>query len=442
MKKIEKPIKILIINVHSTDNRGDAALLEMAIKCLRNVFPQSLVIIAANDADNLETNESKVGSFAYWMHRVSEKGTMRWQLLDTIKILAASLWALITYRLFGYPLFLGVQCAKKETIKTYFEADLVVSAPGNFLYSSGKIGLMFLVIAYTMGYALLAGKPLYLLPQSVGPLHRKRDQKLLKLILNHARIVMLRDPLSLNEVLNMGVNRSRCRLVPDLAFAYPSASPEEAVRCLRAWGIDVNTDRPLLGVTTINWGDRIGAEALQKRYEDALTEAVRYFLDRFGGRALFFAQVRSKALIDDDLITAKRIAARLGGDNRVWVVEEKLPSSLLKAIYGLMDVFIGTRMHSNIFALSQGVPVIAIAYFPKTRGIMQMLGLDRWVLDISTITPETLISRVIELWQEREELRSVIRRKVNGLIEEIPMVSQYIVSDFASLIGGHGEVSK
>ena len=43
-------------------------------------------------------------------------------------------------------------------------------------------------------------------------------------------------------------------------------------------------------------------------------------------------------------------------------------------------------MHSNIFALSETVPVIAIGYLHKTRGIASMLGMDRWVLDIQTIT--------------------------------------------------------
>ncbi len=40
-----------------------------------------------------------------------------------------------------------------------------------------------------------------------------------------------------------------------------------------------------------------------------------------------------------------------------------------------MDLFLGTRLHSNIFALVAGVPVVAVAYQYKTFGLMEMIGL-------------------------------------------------------------------
>ncbi|MEM2045890.1 MAG: polysaccharide pyruvyl transferase family protein [Candidatus Bathyarchaeia archaeon] len=438
----ERPVKILIINVHSAQNKGDAALLTMAVKCLRDAFPTSSFTIAANDLDSLTIAESKVGSFFYWMHRVSPEGKIQWYPAGIMKVLIVSLWALVTYRLLGCPFFLGMSHALKDTINAYFEADLVVSAPGNFLYSSGKFGFTFLVTAYTMGYALLSGKPLYLLPQSIGPLRRNRDRKLIRWILNRARIVMIREPLSMDELLNVGVSNPRCYLKPDLAFALQSAPIQEATARLRTWGVESDYDRPLLGITVINWGARTGREDLQIRYEDALIKAVTYFLDNFGGKALFFPQVRSKAFANDDLQVARRITSQLSKEHYVLLIEEDLSPELLKAIYGLMDIFVGTRMHSNIFALSQGVPVIAIAYFPKTWGIMQMLGLEKWVLDIDKITSESLLSRMVELYQEREHISQYIKAQLGQLIQECSQVGLYIASDFALLEGKANETAK
>jgi len=87
-------------------------------------------------------------------------------------------------------------------------------------------------------------------------------------------------------------------------------------------------------------------------------------------------------------------------------------------------------MHSNIFALSQGVPLIAIAYFHKTWGIMQMLGLERWVIDIEAVTPEGLINKLVELWQEREQIKQLIKIKVRDLIAKTNLASLYVASDF------------
>jgi colanic acid/amylovoran biosynthesis protein len=426
-------LKILIVNVHSAQNKGDAALVKMAINILQKVFPWSSVTIAANDPESFVADERKVGSLIYWMHKVSAKGYMQWRHGVVAKMLLASLWALITYKLFGQPCFVGLQQKQKETLQVYFDSDLVVSAPGNFLYSSGKFGLTFILVAYTMAYAILAGKPLYLLPQSIGPLYRERDRKLLRWVLERARIVMVREPISLEEIHRAGVRNPRCYIMPDLAFAFQGASREEAINWLRIWGVDPEAERPLLGVTTINWGARTGNEELQSRYEEALAAATSYYLDKFGGTVLYFPQVCSKALVNDDRVPAKRIVERLGESRRVILVEETLSPELLKAIYGLMDVFIGTRMHSNIFALSNGVPVIAIAYLHKTQGIMQMLGLDRWVIDIKEITPEKLIDKLIDLWQERERVRYHIQAEIACLVKQIDLVGLHIASDFTLL---------
>lgn len=431
------PIKILLINVHSVQNKGDAALLKMAIKNLRSAFPQCSITIAVNDPDSLSElgGESKVGSLIYWMHRASASGEMRWRYLDMVKMLLASIWALITYRLIGRPYLWGLQGAQKDTLRAYFESDMVVSAPGNFLYSSGRLGATFLLVAYTMGYAILAGKPLYLFPQSIGPLRRKRDQKLARWILNRARVVMVREPISLEEVRRVGISNPRCYLVPDLAFAFQSAPREEAMEHLRALGVDVERERPLLGVTVINWGARVRNDEVQSRYEESLGTVTRYYLDNFGGKVLYFSHVRSRATINDDRIPTRRIVERLGETQRVVLVEEAFSPELLKAMYGLMDIFIGTRMHSNIFALSQGVPVIAIAYFHKTKGIMQMLGLEEWVIDIEAITPELLINKLIKLWQEKDKIRQLIQEKLILLAKDTNLASLYIASDFVSLRG-------
>ena len=423
-------LKILIINVHSADNKGDDALLKMTIKSLREAFPGSSITIAADDPDSFSENETIVGSFIYWIHRPSVKGEMRWYCWTAARLLLASIFAFISYKLLGRPLFWGLQPAQKDTLRVYFEADLVVSKPGNFLYSSGNFGLTIMLIAYTMGYAILLGKPLYLFPQSIGPFHRKRDEMLVRWILNHARIVMVREPISFKELARIGTSNPQCYLVPDPAFAFPSAPTEEAIKRLCALGIDIEADRPLLGITVINWGMHVGNPKIQLQYEESLVATIRYYLDNFGGKVAVFSHVCSKVLANDDRIPSKRVVERFAGDRRVVLVAESLSPDLLKSMYGLMDLFIGTRMHSNIFALSQGVPLIAIAYFHKTWGIMQMLGLERWVIDIEAVTPEGLINKLVELWQEREQIKQLIKIKVRDLIAKTNLASLYVASDF------------
>ncbi len=84
-------------------------------------------------------------------------------------------------------------------------------------------------------------------------------------------------------------------------------------------------------------------------------------------------------------------------------------------IYGRMKIFIGSRMHSNIFALSAGTPCIAIAYEHKTNGIMKMCGLEEWIIPIENIDSRILINKIEELLDNE----GIIRERIKNTIQKI-----------------------
>jgi colanic acid/amylovoran biosynthesis protein len=98
-----------------------------------------------------------------------------------------------------------------------------------------------------------------------------------------------------------------------------------------------------------------------------------------------------------------------------------------------MDVFIGTRMHSNIFALSQSVPVIAIAYQHKTWGIAHMLGIKSWVIDIRQISSQALRDRLAALWAKRDAVRNQVRQALPAILEQARQPGAIIAADYRGL---------
>ena len=429
----EQTTNILIINLHSSRNNGDAALTEVAIQQLYDNFPECKITLAMNDPESHAGKETKVGSFLFWMWKPAKKGGIRWKYFSIIQLFFASLWAAFTYRLVNRPHFWGLTQPQKKSLQAYFNADLVISAPGNFIYSSGKAGLTLIIVIYTMFYASLVGKPLYLFPQSIGPLQRNRDRKLVRWVLNRARIVMVREPISLNEIRSAGVTNPNCFLIPDVAFAFQGSPVYEAKNWLISLDISVENDQPLLGITVINWGAQTAQPTVQARYEDAIFTVVQYFLDTTSGKVIFFPQVCGSAKVDDDRVPAQRIAKRFSGNSsRIIFIEQMATPELLRTAYQFMDIFIGTRMHSNIFALSGGVPVIAIAYRPKTQGIMQMIGLEEWTIEIEKITGEAIITRFVHLWETRESVRSHIQVRVTDLAHQARQAGVKVAADYAS----------
>ena len=79
---------------------------------------------------------------------------------------------------------------------------------------------------------------------------------------------------------------------------------------------------------------------------------------------------------------------------------------------GLVDLFVGTRMHSNIFALSQHVPCVAIAYEVKTNGIMRMFDLSDHVINIEDITALRLVTAVERALAARDQLKMQISSRM------------------------------
>ncbi len=422
---------ILMINVHSCRNAGDAALTLVSIDQLRRQFPECRITLAMDDPGSHLGIGLALGSFFQWVKREGQ-----WHWFSLLWLLPATLTPLLAYRLVKKPWFALTPVSWRPLIKAYVDTDLVVSKPGGFLYSSGR-GLSLIIALYTLWLAHLAEKPVYLFPQSIGPFARTWERALVKYVLNRARIVMTREPISLHQLEMCGVEAEKCRLLPDPAFAFAGVSEEEAEVWFRDHDILLNIGVPHLGMTVIDWAAQSPSFNQQTEYEGACAAAIRHFVVQYGGRAILFPQVWGPLESQDDRIPARRVADRLLDlGEAVVCIQEPVAPDLLRTIYKHMDLFIGTRMHSNIFALSAGVPIIGIGYQPKTEGITQLLDVAAWSISIEAVTPRLLTELLDRLWRERHEVRSHLQQILPDVISEARKPGRMIASDFTEFQEG------
>jgi len=111
---------------------------------------------------------------------------------------------------------------------------------------------------------------------------------------------------------------------------------------------------------------------------------------------------------------------------RFFLLKNNYTAGELRAMYGEMDFFIGTRMHSNIFALSMDVPTIAIGYQWKTRGIMNMLELTDFVVNIEEISKKKLDGLMTKLLNDSKKVKE-------NLKEKIPIIQVHAQKNFEYL---------
>jgi colanic acid/amylovoran biosynthesis protein len=422
--------RILVINIHSSKNLGDAALLQVTLQQLKKDFPFGEITLCMDDPQSHKGLETKHNSIFSWVFPFRNNGNASWNYKHLALLLPATLLPLISQILFKRKIWMFSPKSIRGIINAYLDADLVISKPGGFLYSSGR-GISLLVAVYSILYAYLAGKPIYIFPQSIGPLKRRWENWLVRWLMEKVRILMVREPISYQLIKGIGVKNRQVYLIPDLAFSLHDAGRDAGSSWLTQHGINTQIGEPLMGMTMINWGAQNKSFTLQSEYEDACGKAVRYFVENLDGRVLLFPQVWGPLPSQDDRIPAHRVMEQLSDISaKVKIVDEPVPAEWLKSIYGWMHVFIGTRMHSNIFALSQGVPVIAIGYLHKTAGIAQMVGIEHWVIDIQKVQGNAIRDKLAELWIERQLWREKIQDAIPRLIREAETAGKMVARDY------------
>ncbi len=452
-------MNILLINIHSTHNAGDDVLLRVALAQLRQNFPDSHITLAMNDpasygvAPDMEGEEVVVGSFTTWVkegNRLANGGGWRagallWMPWWVVQALLVA-W---TYRATGRARFLPPNTLRhrerRALLLAYCRADLVVSSAGNFLYSSGRLALPLLLMLAAMAFALAAGKPLYLLPQTIGPLRRRWERAAVRGVLSRARLVLVRDEISLALLQALGLPSARLHLLPDIAFLFRTQNAQASAALLKTlpitlpsaiWqdGRDDDATRPLLGVTLINWGAQNERFDGQAAYEAAVAKAVRWFIQACNGSAVIFPQVHGPTAADDDRVPARRVAQQLSDlGERVQLVDAAVVPDVLKAAYARADFFIGSRLHSAIFALEAGVPSLAIAYQYKTHGILRMLAMSEWVIDIEAARGDAVVQLLQRGWAARTATRKQLSRTLPAIRREAEQAARWIHEDFVHL---------
>lgn len=431
-------LRILLSNLHSSHNVGDAALTQLALQELRDNFPGCEILLVMDEPQTYPGPEPVYESTFSWF---KDRETQQFLWANVPGLVAGSVLAAVLYRLTGRSALWLVPPARRAMVKAYFMADLVVSSPGGFLYSS-KSGLGLINSLFSLAYAELAGKPLYLLAQSIGPFKLKWQYPIIRWVLGWARLIIVREALSWQQLRDIGLQHPACYILPDLAFLLTKTNSTDirakALAWLADWGVYPETERPLMGVTLVNWGAQDPEFKQQAHYEATMAEVLNSFLTKHGGKVVLFPQVYGSLPGADDRIPAQRVAEQLKAwGKQVVLISDPQTYPVTKAAYGYMDLVLGTRMHSNIFAITEGVPVLAIGYQPKTLGIAQMVGLEQWVIDITQVNATALWERLDALWSERAAVRAHLKARVPVLAQQAAQAVQFIAQDFANWQATH-----
>ena len=91
------------------------------------------------------------------------------------------------------------------------------------------------------------------------------------------------------------------------------------------------------------------------------------------------------------------------------MIEGFYDQSELKGIISLCDFFIGSRMHSCIAALSQGIPTVGIAYSKKFIGVFESAGVGEFVIDARLCDKRDALETLLKRYKTRNQIAPVLK---------------------------------
>ena len=259
---------------------------------------------------------------------------------------------------------------------------------------------------------LALGKPLVLLPQTIGPFRSRIARWLGAFILRHAHKIYARDEegvLAARAMLK-GVNPSKAAFSFDLAFQLPSIKPA----VIPVWLGQREEGRPLVGINVSGLLYRGGYSqnnmfGLRTDYRTLVRLIIERLLNHRGARVMLFPHVYGPEHdVENDGAACAAMFADLqnqGGD-RLHLLEGRYDQHEIKHLIGGCDFVLGSRMHACIAALSQHVPAVGLAYSDKFSGVLRSIGMERLVVDLRVCDPADALRSVDEAFLARQAVQA------------------------------------
>ncbi|MGI5971152.1 MAG: polysaccharide pyruvyl transferase CsaB [Oscillospiraceae bacterium] len=342
---------VLICGSYGRDNAGDDAILEAILLEMRSLDPDMPVTVMTRRSRNI-----------------------------------AARYRTDTVYTFNFPKFLSVMRRSK----------LYLNGGGSLIQDvTSRRSLWFYL--FTLAAAKRCGCAVQMYGCGFGPVNRRFSKWLSVRVLNSCvDVITLREDDSLREIREMGIIRPELILSSDPALTLPPAPPEIVSDELERSGID--PDGKYICFSVRRWpgfNEKIPVFAA----------AADYAYKKYGLTPVF-VPIEPRY----DIGQSKAVMEAVNSPCLLW--KGSISSGLTIGVYSRMRVVISMRLHGLIFASSQGVPLIGIAYDKKVSSFLRYIGQDLFA-DLSEIDTDRLcsfIDRAVERGGRRGELLGAVKR--------------------------------
>ena len=380
MKHIVK--SIFVVGWYGYENTGDEAILTVLLPTLRKIFPEAEINV-------LSGNPSKTAK-TYGVKTVGKKRKGIWKIIKTVSV-----------------------------------SDLIVMGGGGLIEDYGNKNIVQQYrgihrIACWLAPTMVAkcfGKQVAFYAQGVGPIHTKIGRLLTRLVVGCVDLITLRDEESKNLLYEIGVAKTQTHVTADPAFILLPSNREKIKEIFDKENVNIK-HRPLIGVTVCQW------QGMPNYYEQ-LARSLDEISEELNDKIVFipFQRYRNGDL-SGDIKTASMVLNKMRHKNNVTTLLDQYSPQEIMGIIREMDVIIGMRLHSLIFAGVMHVPMIGLKRHPKIESVLKQLSQEKYMCKMNEI--DTLPEKMCALWSNKEKVIRELEVKAEVLKHKAMETSNYL----------------
>ena len=208
----------------------------------------------------------------------------------------------------------------------------------------------------------------------IGPVRHDRNRGIIKRIVDKVDVITLRDENSFVVLNELGITKPRIQVTADATFSLQNTDVKIAEKRLAS--LQIARDEKYFCVAVRSW------KYSKAGFENEIADFADYMAEKQHMKAVFIAM---QPMTDTDISNRiiglmKNPGAFLGTDyttNEILGIIEKA------------EFVLGMRLHTVIYAMKAGKPIIGLVYDPKVKAVMDSIHQPYYV-DVENVDSEKL----------------------------------------------------
>lgn len=284
-------------------------------------------------------------------------------------------------------------------------AKLFIYGGGNIIQdSTSSRSLMFY-----LGTAWLASKlklKVMFYANGIGPINKKLNFNFSRRILRNADVITVREHISYNELLKMGIDKSKIVLTADAALSVQIDKEVIASEICAAEQIPFN--EKYAGFSVRRCPGTSHEE--QDHFEKVMAHCADYVYEKYNLVPLFIPMEYPV-----DLNAIYSIMDKM--KYKSYVLKEKHSVSEVFAIIKELKLMVSVRLHALIFAAYMNVPIIGISYQPKVDGFLEYINQPA-VGNIKNLDIQKITNNIDNIIRNYEAIQADLEKSMEQLISK------------------------